>query len=419
MQDSASKRVPTTKFLPQLDWIDTQDAQMRVLLKEWVSINSGSYNIQGLERLRISIAKHFESLGAECDVIELADQELVASDGTIDRRPLGKALHYVMRPDAEVQAILVGHMDTVFAQDSSFQEISEVSPERWTGPGVADLKGGLVVMLSALQALEKSPYKESIGWQVIINPDEEIGSPGSGPLLMEAACDCDVGLIFEPSLPDGRCVSSRKGSSNLSVVAHGKAAHVGREFDKGASAAAALAEFMVAAHALNDAEEGVIVNIGQMLGGGALNVVPDFALCRLNIRVDEEESLQHCLKRLKAVIDGLNKRPGIKLELTQQTYRPPKPFDAATETLFAQIAACGELLGQDIRWQASGGVCDGNLLAAAGVPTIDTLGVIGAKIHTDEEYIELHSLTTRAKLAALYMMRLGAGELSLPKGDQP
>jgi glutamate carboxypeptidase len=252
-----------------------------------------------------------------------------------------------------------------------------------------------------------------VGWEVLINPDEEIGSPGSAPLLIQAAKRNHLGLVFEPSLPDGNLVGARKGSGNFTVIARGKAAHAGRSPQLGRNAIDALARFIVGLESLDDAGGAITTNVGYVHGGGPVNVVPDLAECRFNVRVttpDDQRAFEDGRKRLA---EEINRIEGISLELHGRFTRPPKPLDAKTLKLLEQVAACGRDLGLSLQWRPTGGACDGNNLAAAGLTTIDSLGVTGGDIHSSDEYILLDSLAERAKLTALLLMKLAAGEIQI------
>ena len=158
-------------------------------------------------------------------------------------------------------------MDTVYAVDHPFQKSVRIDDKILRGPGATDAKGGIVVMLVVLQAFERSPWAEKVGWEVLINPDEEIGSPGSAPLLIQAAKRNHLGLVFEPSLPDGNLVGARKGSGNFTVIARGKAAHAGRDPQLGRNAIDALARFIVALASLDDSGDATTTNVGSHPGG--------------------------------------------------------------------------------------------------------------------------------------------------------
>jgi glutamate carboxypeptidase len=291
------------------------------------------------------------------------------------------------------------------------------------GPGVADLKGGLVVMLTALQALERSPFAPGIGWEVLINPDEEVGSPGSAGLLEACARRNHVGLLYEPALANGTLAGARKGSGNFTAVVRGRAAHAGREFHQGRNAIVALAEYTRGLDALNGRREGVTLNPGKVEGGGAVNVVPDLAILRFNVRISSTEDGQWVEAQMDALEQALGRRDGIRVQRYGAFARPPKPISLPNERLFAAVAECGRMLDIPIAWQPTGGCCDGNNLAAAGLPNVDTLGVRGGGIHSEREYVILDSLTERAKLSALLLMRLAGGEVPVEHltdtGDTP
>jgi len=397
------------------DWlraIEQQATTMRERLVTLARINSGSDNVAGVNQVGECMAGYFSALGAEVDRRALTAATQVDDDGEVTSRPLGDAFLFSRRPHAPLQVLLVGHLDTVFAVDHPFQKVREIAGNRLNGPGVADLKGGLVVMHTALAALEASPWRDHIGWQVILNPDEEIGSPGSAPLLAEAAQKADVGLIFEPAMPDGSLAGARKGSGNFALVFHGHAAHAGREHHLGRNALRALADALTAIDTLNGERDGVTINPAFVAGGGANNVVPDRGLLRFNVRIERAEDEAWFQHQLDSILAALNARDGITVECHGGFGRKPKILDARQLQLFNRVAACGRELGQDIVWHPTGGCCDGNNLAAAGLPNVDTLGVIGGAIHSSDEYVELDSLVPRAQLTALLLARLAAdGEL--------
>lgn len=402
-------------YLPQLEWIDAQHAAMVGRLCEWSSINTGSFNTEGLSRCMALVKREFIELGARVDEIELPPCRISDLDGD-EELPLGRALHAIKHEDAAIRVFLGIHIDTVYASDDPFQQLTPLSQAILRGPGVADAKGGLVVLLAALAALERSPWAGRIGWEALINPDEELGSPGSGPLFAPFARRCSAGLIFEPALPpDGALVVARKGSANFTAIVRGKAAHAGRDPGAGRNAIHALAGFIVAASHLATPDGVITVNVGQIAGGGPVNVVPDRALCRFNVRVATAEAQRLVEIRLLELTRDVSARDGLALQLTGGFHAPPRPVDRTTLQMLDDLARCGGEIGlPGITWRDTGGVCDGNRLAAAGLPTVDSLGVRGGNIHSPGEFIHLDSLTERAKLSALYLMKLASGELRVP-----
>lgn len=403
--------IADTQYAPWLEWLDSQHEEMLARTLELAGINSGSLNAEGVNRVRETLQRYCEALGGEAEVLPVAPYRLIDEQGQARHFPLGDALRIRKRPEAPLQVFLCGHMDTVFAVDHSFQQVRWLDDNTLNGPGVADLKGGLMVMLKALEALERSPFAEQIGWEILFNPDEEIGSPGSAALIAEAATRCDLGLIYEPCMPDGTLAGARKGSGNFSVVVRGRAAHAGREHHLGRNAVRALCDYVSALDDLNGRREGVTINPGFIRGGGAVNVVPDNAMARFNIRLERAEDEAWCLAQLDRIGAGINTREGLSLELHGGFGRKPKQLTEANLALFELARDCGAQLGMALDWKPTGGCCDGNNLAAAGVPNIDTLGVQGGKIHSSDEFMLVSSFTERAKLSALILMQLANGAL--------
>lgn len=391
-----------------LNWIDTQEVAMLKLLQEWVHINSSSENLSGLAHMLAALKLRFASLQAEMHTVTLPLRTSIDDSGKPCSLPHGHALHLIKRPTASLKVFLGGHMDTVFPVSGPFQSSERIDSNTLCGPGVADMKGGLVVMLTALEALEQHPAAKNIGWEVVINPDEEIGSTGSGPFLRTCAKRNTLGLLFEPSFSDGALVSSRKGSVNIAVVAHGKAAHAGRDFEKGRNALTAIARFAIEAEKLCHQDKGISVNIGQISGGGPVNIVPDLAICRLNARASRPEDFEQLQKQLQLL--AIESQPeGVTFSFHIKNANKPKPFDDKSQQLFSKLQECAHEEGFKLNLRPSGGVCDGNLLAAEGLPVIDTLGVIGGNLHTSGEYMLIDSLRTRARLVALFLINLASG----------
>ncbi|UTW11257.1 hydrolase [Marinobacterium rhizophilum] len=402
---------PNPAYRPWLDWLDSQQDAMLAQTLELAAINSGSLNATGVNLVRETLQRYCSVLGGDMEVVPVAPFSVITETGEQRQFALGDALRVRKRPEAPLQVFFCGHMDTVFAADHAFQSVRKLDDNTLNGPGVADLKGGLAVMLRAIEALERSPFAARIGWEILFNPDEEIGSPGSAALISAAASRCHLGLIYEPCMPDGSLAGARKGSGNFSVTVQGRAAHAGREHQLGRNAVRALCDFVSDLDDLNGKREGVTINPGFIHGGGAVNVVPDQAMCRFNIRLEKADDEAWCLAQLERLGAGINARDGLSLQLHGGFGRKPKPLSRANTALFELARDCGEQLGMSLDWKPTGGCCDGNNLAAAGVPNIDTLGVQGGKIHSSEEYMLISSLGERAKLSTLILLQLAEGAL--------
>ncbi|MRI33483.1 acetylornithine deacetylase [Endozoicomonas sp. OPT23] len=398
---------------PLTPWLKTLDSKQETMLQQTISlaeINSGSFNAAGVNRVLAAVRELAKPLGGQEEVIELKPFEVINDRGEAELNTLGNALRISKRPDAPLKVFLCGHLDTVFAENDAFQTVRHLDDDTINGPGVADLKGGIVVMLNALKALEASPWAEQIGWEILFNPDEEIGSPASAKLIAEAAERVDVGMLYEPSFPDGSLAGQRKGSGNFTAVCYGKAAHAGREHHLGRNAIRGLCDFVSKMDQLNGKREGITFNPGYINGGGATNIVPDRCISRFNIRIENPEDEQWCLDQLQMIVNDINSRSGLKLELHGSFGRKPKVLTPANRKLFSLAQECGYALGMAIDVKPTGGCCDGNNLASAGIPNIDTLGVQGGNIHSDREYMKVSSLVPRAKLSAALLMTLAKNQ---------
>ncbi len=376
----------------------------------WANINSGSRNAAGLNTVLAPLETEARRLPATVTRIPTQGSSTVADDGSVRAEAHADALQIVARPDAPIQVVLTGHYDTVFHSDSPFQTVKTRADGALNGPGIADMKGGISVMLAALEAFETHPHKARVGWTVLLSPDEEIGSPASAPLLAALGAAGHVGMTYEPALADGTLAGARKGSGNFHLIVTGKAAHAGRAFEDGANAVAGAAIIAAALHALNGRHPGVTVNVAKIAGGGALNVVADNAVVRFNVRVPDAAAADWITAAIAEIV-ATPPFPGLTLDLHGGMTRAPKPMDASQTALFEAVRDAGTLLGQTIAWKPSGGVCEGNNLHAAGLPNIDTLGVVGGDIHSDQEFAWPDSFVDRAQLSALVLCKLASGEI--------
>lgn len=388
--------------------------EMTERLRAWCAINTGSANLEGLAAMHGALGEAFAALGAEIETVPSAPQALVTASGEVVQRQLGDCLRIVKRPQAPVRVLLAGHMDTVFAADHAFQTGRMIDADTMNAPGAADMKGGILVMLYALMAVERSKFADRIGYEIILNADEEIGSPGSAAILNDAAKRAHFACVYEPAMADGTLAGARKGSGNFSAVFSGRAAHAGRDHATGRNAVVAAAHFMTALDAMSGARAGLTVNVAKMDGGGPNNVVPDNAVVRFNARVDKAEDADWFTSEVRKLIAAVNARDGFGAHLHGSFGRPPKPMTPQLEAFFRALKDCGVELGLDIGWKATGGVCDGNNIAAAGIPVIDTLGARGGDIHSSSEFVKLDSLEERAALSALLLLRIAAGDIPNP-----
>jgi glutamate carboxypeptidase len=266
-------------------------------------------------------------------------------------------------------------------------------------------------MLAALKAAEASPLASRFGYEVVINSDEEVGSAASGALLTQAARGKHAALTYEPAaLPDGTLAGARPGSGNFSILVRGRSAHAGRNPEDGRNALLAAAD--LALRLAKARGPRLSVNPARIDGGGPNNVVPDTAVLRVNMRPATPEEERRARSELDAAVAMVAAAHEVAITVHGGFGRPPKPLSPIAERLFGLVRDCGASLGQTIDWRPTGGVCDGNNIAATGVPVVDTMGARGGAIHSEEEYLIPESLPERASLSALTILRLAGGALA-------
>ncbi len=379
---------------------------MLAQVQDWAAVNSGSGNLAGLATTAGLLADGFAILPGDLELVSPVPVERVRAEGVIETVEHGRHLVLTVRPTAPTQLLFTGHMDTVFASDHSFQEQKWLADGVLNGPGVADMKGGIAVMLSALSAAEHTPGFSHVGYQVMINSDEEVGSPSSAPLIAQLAKSKLAALTYEPALPDGTLAGARAGSGNFSIIITGKSAHAGRNPDDGRNALLAAAD--LALRLKNLTREGLSVNPARIEGGSPNNVVPDHAVLRVNLRPHSPDLEIFAHAEIKNLVTAIEQEHQVSAHLHGGFGRAPKPIDAGAQKLFDLVKQCGADLGLDVNWRSTGGVCDGNNIAACGVPVVDTMGVRGGSIHSTDEFLITESLVERARLSALTILRIAA-----------
>lgn len=379
-------------------------APMLAQVECWAAINSGTTNLAGLKTVAGLLADAFSGLPGDVALIAPDPVESVDAKGIVTEVQRGDHLKVSVRPDAPVRVLLTGHMDTVFAADHPFQSLRWREDGVLNGPGTADMKGGIAVILAALSALETTPQATAIGYDVLINSDEETGSHASARLISELAQGKVAALTYEPALPDGTLAGARPGSGNFSIIIHGKAAHAGRNPEDGRNALVAAADLAVRLAAAK--APGLKVNPARIDGGGPNNVVPDLAILRVNLRPMTRDDMTLATDVIRNAVAAIKRDHDVCCHVHGGFNRPPKPIDATAEKLFNLVRDCGSELGLAINWRPTGGVCDGNNIAACGIPVVDTMGPRGGAIHSDEEFLIVDSLSERARLSALTLLRI-------------
>ncbi|MBA3510881.1 hydrolase [Sphingomonas sp.] len=376
-------------------------------VQAWAAVNSGSRNLAGLADMAGLLADAFSALPGELSLVDPAPVDAIDRAGRTVAIDHGRNVHLKVRPKAPVQLLFTGHMDTVFDVDHPFQATSWLEDGVLGGPGVADMKGGIAVMLAALKAIEAGDAAD-LGYEIVLNSDEEVGSPGSAALIAEAARGKRAALTYEPAaLPDGTLAGARPGSGNFSFVVRGRSAHAGRNPEDGRNAIVAAAD--LALRLERGKRPQLSVNPARVDGGGPNNVVPDLAVLHVNLRPASPEDQTAARSLIESSVATVAAEHDVAICAHGGFGRPPKPMTPQSEALFELVKQAGADLGQQIGWQPSGGVCDGNNIAACGVPVVDTMGVRGGKIHSAEEYLIVDSLRERAALSALAILRLVGG----------
>jgi glutamate carboxypeptidase len=394
---------------PSIAALPARTAELGALLERWANINSGSGHAAGLARMADTLRADFSR------AFPAATIEEINTDAPGFNPPGSRALRIRLRPAAPTQVFLCGHYDTVYEADDAFQVCRWLDATTLNGPGVADMKGGLVTILAALQAFEATPHAASVGWEVLITPDEETGSHGTAHLFRGAARDHQFGFVFEPGRPNGNIIHSRKGTGGLVATCHGRAAHAAKVPNDGRSAILALAEFLLDAAKIPSEMPDVMVNVGNIRGGtAATNVVPHFAESEIDIRITKIADSEPLLARFQALADRINTRDGIKLTLKGGFNRPPKECLPAEEAVFPEWQRAARDVGvPEFTWVHGGGGSDGNFLTAGGLPNLDGIGPIGDNLHSDREFCRVETIAPRAQIVALFLHRVAAGDITL------
>jgi glutamate carboxypeptidase len=380
-----------------LAWIEGQQDQLVRTVCRWSNLNTGSGNSAGLQAFS-------DELLAACAELrpDRTEKRLVPS-------PAGPPVPLLVlrkRGEAPRRIFLFGHLDTVFGPDHPFQTVTVLGDGRIRGPGICDMKGGLAVLLHGLWAFEKFIEEKRLGWTIVINSDEEVGSPSSSASLVQEAQDHLWAFGFEPALASGAIASERRGSGTFLLRFHGRAAHSGRNPHHGRNALIPLARFVLCCQNLNEERPSVFFNPAEVTGGTALNMVPETATCRLNVRTSSPEDEAYILQALHGFAAHTQATSDYRVDVEGRFTAPPKRRTPEIEELISFVQNTAAELGQTIGAEPTGGTCDGNRLAAAGIANVDNLGVRGGHIHSAEEFIVAESLVQRAQLLHATLTRL-------------
>jgi glutamate carboxypeptidase len=379
-------------------------------LRLHVALPTGARNTPALDESRERLTTRAAALGARLELVRGQPRPGWLYGEQPGQTPLPTAVcrRVSATTHASREFLITGHLDTVHDPRSSFRELMLSSDgQRASGPGCVDMKGGLVIAIAALEALEEAG--EQVNWTLLLNSDEETGSFHSAQAIhneaKRVAVTGGLGIALEPAATGGALVVERAGSGQFMIECLGKAAHVGRDFKSGVSAVTALARVITEVSAISSPDDGLIVNIGPIEGGSATNVVPDRARAWGNVRIgasSQQQEIETELMRFST--EGCpGKSATVRTHLAFS--RPSKPLTADVQNFADLCRTCAKGLKQQLPFAKTAGVCDGNNMQAAGLTTLDTLGVRGGGLHTPEEWIEIPSLVERCQLLALIMMR--------------
>ncbi len=373
-------------------------------LEGLVNIDCGSYTKPGVDAVGRWVADALRELGADVEVVP--NEEL--GDTVVGR----------FTGDAEgSSALLIGHMDTVFDAGTVAQRPFRVDGGRALGPGVTDMKSGLLAGIYALRALREEhvarhgggpdaawlPFRSLV---FVANPDEEIGSPASSPVIRRYAAESDLALVLECARANGDIVSSRKGVADLHIRINGRAAHAGVEPEKGRSAVLEAAHKILALHALNGRWPGVTVNAGVVEGGTRPNVVAERALLKTDLRAVTRESMEEAEAAIREIAASSTVAEVTAVVEEHGRHWPMEKLDRSTRLVEHAQAIAGRL-GVSLQDASTGGASDANTTSGMGLPTLDGLGPVGGNDHSPAEYLELDSVVPRVTLLAALLLACG------------
>lgn len=360
-------------------------------LRPLINIDCGTLTVDGIDVVATLMAQKYLDLGWNVK--------------RIDCGIAGTGLEVRNKPQADhIDVMLIGHMDTVFPVGTAAARPMTHDDERAYGPGVSDMKSGLLSVVYTLRDLDPTAL-DALSICVCMNPDEEIGSLHSETWLKSVAINAKHVLVAEAARADGSLVKARKGMARYRLSFHGKAAHAGNEPQNGRSAITEMAHWILAINAMTDFESGTTLNAGVVSGGAGANIVPDFAEVVVDVRFWDNDEYA----AVDAQIRTLTETPfidGVTITVEREAHKPSMVPSPQTEVLMAQVEAVGKELGIDITWQAVGGGSDANLTAVLGIPTLDGLGPIGAGFHSEDEWLDLASIEPRIRLLQQVLVKI-------------
>jgi glutamate carboxypeptidase len=397
MSNPAPDLVTPAELAALHDRIAAAEPAFLAHLERLVDIDCGSYTRDGVNEVAGWVAAFLERLGGE--VTRHPDPDGALGD-TVEAVFTGEP--------GGPRAILLGHTDTVFPEGTATDRPFAIRDGIATGPGVTDMKSGLLTLLFGLEAALAAARAGGVPLPferltVIANPDEEIGSPSSTAHVERVARDCDVAFSLECARANGDIVSSRKGTGDYVITITGRASHAGVEPEKGRSAILAAAHLVVGLHGLTGRWPGVTCNVGVIEGGIRPNVVAERTVLQVDLRATDRAAMEAA----DAAIRALAATPAvgdvtIDVDLRHRHWPMEKLPRSARLVALTQELAAG--LGFDVRGASTGGASDANTTAGLGVPSLDGLGPIGGLDHSPEEWLDVASIVPRTTLFAALLL---------------
>lgn len=375
-------------------WLGEQEDAMVALLEELVNTDSGSYDIAGVDRTGTILHRHLEAAGIPCEIIEQAGSSF-SLKARLEPRDAGSNLPHVL---------LLGHRDTVFPRGEAERRPFRVEGDRAYGPGVADMKAGLVLSTFVIEAFARAGGARH-PLVALYTTDEEIASPTSRTVIEDAATGARAVFNAEPGRTSGNIVSGRKGAMFLTVEVTGVAAHSGASHDKGISAIEELCRKVGELHTLTDYESGTTVNVGLIEGGQSVNTVAPRALAKVDVRF----KTLPLMEQAEAAIDRILERTyleGTTTRLIEKARFLPFEPSEGSRALARHYIACARTLGMEVGTEYTGGSADSGFTSAVGAPTVCGTGPLGEKAHSPDETCHIGTLLPRAKATALAIARL-------------
>ena len=362
-----------------------------VELEAMVNIDCGSYSSHGVNQVVDRCERRFRTFGWDIDRRPHTPVE--------DEPQLGDLLVGRLQGAGGPRVLLVGHTDTVFDDGTVAQRPFRIDGSIARGPGVSDMKAGLLAGFFATHALQDAGVDSFGHITYVCNPDEEIGSTFSGSVIRELAPEHDVAYVLEGARANGDIVSARKGVTDYEVIVYGRAAHAGVEPEKGRNAIAQAALLVTELQALNGRWPATTVNVGTVHGGTRTNVVPARCVVEVDLRAPERGTLEAAEREIERIC-ATPTMPDTSVEVRRHAWHRPMEKTPAVASLVDRARALADTLGFDLRDAATGGASDANTIAAAGTPVIDGLGPVGGDDHAPPEWLDLDSVVPRTALLA-------------------